>query len=290
PSSGGTTVLAILGMLQQFPPSQREPDSTGFLHLFAEASALAFADRDTYVADPDFVSVPTAGLIAPEYLSARAALIDPARAMPTASAGDPRWPQAAQRVDYLTSVSPELQSTSHFSIVDSDGNALSLTTSVESAFGSRLLVRGFLLNNQLTDFSFVPRGANGERIANRIEAGKRPRSSMAPTMVFKDGKPVLLIGSPGGARIIDYVAKTLVYALDHSRAPAEAIASPHIVALNRGVELEQGRWGDEVRSALSALGHTIKEVPQTSGLHGIWLGEELLGVADPRREGATGGE
>ncbi len=179
PSSGGTTVLAILGMLQQFSIEQRKADSVTFYHLFAEASALAFAaDRDTYVADPDFVAVPTAELVAPDYLVARAALINPSKAMPTATAGEPRWPKAA-RVDYLTAASPELLSTSHLSIVDRFGNAFSMTTSIESAFGSRVLVDGFLLNNQLTDFSFTPRDQNGKRVANRIEPGKRPRSSMA---------------------------------------------------------------------------------------------------------------
>lgn len=290
PSSGGTTVLAILGMLQHFSTEQRQPGSTGFYHVFAEASALAFADRDTYVADPDFVSVPTTGLVAPDYLAARASLIDSTTTMPTAPAGEPRWPQAAKRVDYLTMPSPELQSTSHLSIVDSFGNAFSMTTSVESAFGSRVLVDGFLLNNQLTDFSFTPRDPDGKRVANRIEAGKRPRSSMAPTIVFKDDKPVLLLGSPGSARIIDYVAKTLVYVLDGSLPLSEAIASPHIISLNKGVELEQGRANEAEKNALSALGHSVKEGPQSSGLNGIRFDEKgLTGASDPRREGTAEG-
>lgn len=289
PSSGGTTVLAILGMLQQFPAAQRPADSVAFYHLFAEASALAFADRDTYLADPDFTAVPTAELIAPDYLAARAALIDPAKAMPTATAGEPRWPKAAH-VDYLTAASPELQSTSHLSIVDRFGNAFSMTTSIESAFGSRVLVGGFLLNNQLTDFSFTPRDQSGKRVANRIEPGKRPRSSMAPTIVFKDKQPHLLIGSPGSARIIDYVAKTLVYVLDGDRTLAEAIASPHIVSLNRGIEVEPGAVSDSTKAALTALGHPLKEVPQSSGLNGVLIEQErLTGASDPRREGAAAG-
>jgi gamma-glutamyltranspeptidase/glutathione hydrolase len=289
PSSGGTTVLAILGMLQQFSADQRKPGSVDFYHLFAEASALAFADRDTYVADPDFIAVPTQELVAPDYLAARAALIDPKQATPAASAGAPRWPQAAH-IDYLASASPELLSTSHVSIVDSFGNALSMTTSVESAFGSRVLVDGFVLNNQLTDFSFTPRDQDGKRVANRIEAGKRPRSSMAPTIVFKDAKPLLLIGSPGSARIIDYVAQTLVYVLDGKLGLDEAIASPHIVSLNRGVELESGKVGEAEKTALTAFGHTIKEVPQSSGLNGILIEQKgLTGVSDPRREGVAKG-
>ncbi|MDB6060027.1 MAG: gamma-glutamyltransferase [Verrucomicrobiaceae bacterium] len=289
PSSGGTTVLAILGMLQQFSPEQRAPSSAGFYHVFAEASALAFADRDTYVADPDFTSVPTAGLVAPDYLAARAALIDPAKTMPMATAGEVQWPKAAQRVNYLASASPELLSTSHLSIVDNFGNAFTMTTSVESAFGSRIFVDGFILNNQLTDFSFTPRDADGKRVANRIEPGKRPRSAMAPTMVFKDNKPMLLIGSPGSARIIDYVAKTLVYVLDGTLPLSDAIASPHIISLNRGIELEPGR-SDAEKSALMALGHSVKEVPQSSGLNGIFIDRKILtGVADPRREGTAAG-
>lgn len=290
PSSGGSTVLAILGMLQAVGPAQREPDSLAFYHHFAEASRLAFADRDTYLGDPDFVAIPLAGLVAPDYLAARARLIDPAKAAVEVSPGQPTWPRAAA-VDYLRSASPELVSTSHISIVDSFGNALSMTTSVESAFGSRVMVDGFILNNQLTDFSFTPRDQAGRQVANRIQPGKRPRSSMAPMIVFKEGRPVLLLGSPGGARIIDYVAKTLVYILDDSLRMDAAIASPHIIAMGRGVELEQGRVGAGVDGGLEALGHLVKTQPQASGLNGIAIDERgLSGVSDPRREGTVGGE
>lgn len=310
PSSGATTVFAIMGMLQRFTPAARAPNTAEFAHLFAEASRLAFADRDTYVADPDFVAVPAAGLIAPDYLAARAKLIDPQRAAPMVSAGHPALPlqrappeKAAAR-HYLTAASPELISTSHLSIVDAAGNALSMTTTIESAFGSRILVDGFFLNNQLTDFSFTPRGTDGKRVANRIEPGKRPRSSMAPVIVFRAGKPVLLLGSPGGARIIDYVAKTLLYSLDNQMSPQTAIASPHIVAMNRDVELEQrsgGEFGttalDELKAALEKRGHNVKIAPQSSGLNAIWIeekkrieGKRLTGSSDPRREGAVGGE
>ncbi|HEY3698097.1 MAG TPA: gamma-glutamyltransferase [Spongiibacteraceae bacterium] len=291
PSSGATSVFAILGILQHFPIAQRQPNSAAFAHLFAEASRLAFADRDTYVADPDFVAVPTEGLIAPAYLAERAQLINPHQAAATVQAGQPAWPKAAAHQPYITSPSPERISTSHLSLVDRFGNALSMTTSVESAFGSRVLVDGFLLNNQLTDFSFVPRDTAGTRVANRIEPGKRPRSSMSPVIVFRDGKPVLLLGSPGGARIIDYVAKTLAYSLDNQISIAEAIASPHIVAMNRGVELEQGSSNEQLKPALEALGHVVKLMPQSSGLNGISIdGKKLTGSSDPRREGAVGGE
>ena len=291
PSSGGTTVLGILGILEQFDPAKRPPDSVAFFHLFAEASRLAFVDRNTYVADPDFIEVPTAGLVAPDYLAQRAKLIDPQHAMASVPLGWPAWPRKAARIDYRPSRSPELISTSHLNVVDADGNALSMTTSIETAFGSRLLVDGFLLNNQLTDFSFAPRGPEGQRIANRIEPGKRPRSSMAPMIVLRDDKPVLLIGSPGGARIIDYVAKSLLYILDDQLPLAQALASPHIIAMGNAIELEQGRVGSAAQDQLRALGHKVVEVPQTSGLNAILLeGGALVGSSDPRREGVAAGD
>lgn len=290
PSSGGSTVLAILGILEHFTPEQLTPQSTSFYHLFAEASRLAAVDRDTYLADPDFVAVPSAGLIAPDYLAQRAKLIDPQRTMPTVTAGHPAPPQAEAAYNFLTSQSPELVSTSQISIVDAAGNAVSMTTSIETAFGSRLLVDGFLLNNQLTDFSFVPRAADGQRIANRVEPGKRPRSSMAPIMVFRGEKPVLILGSPGGARIIDYVAKTLAYTLGSGLSMSTAIASPHIIDMNRGLELEQGRVDEATKDALTKLGHSVTELPQTSGLNGIWIEQQLHGSSDPRREGVAAGD
>lgn len=297
PSSGATTVFAILGMLRRFPAETRQPNSVEFAHLFGEASRLAFADRDTYLADPDFVTVPSEGLIDPDYLAARAKLIDPQHAAASVAAGQPRWPAKAAAQNYLTANSPELAGTSQISIVDGAGGALSMTTTVESAFGSRILVDGFFLNNQLTDFSFTPRDAKGQQVANRIEPGKRPRSSMAPVIVFRAGKPVLLLGSPGGARIIDYVAKTLLYNLDNGLSPQEAIASPHIIGMGRNLELEQDSSAEALKPALEAQGHSVKVAPQSSGLNGIWIeekkrieGKQLRGSSDPRREGAVGGQ
>ena len=300
PSSGATTVFAILGMLQRFPADTRPANSAEFAHLFAEASRLAFADRDTYIADPDFVAVPADGLIAPDYLAARAKLIDPTHAAASVSAGQPHRP--AKAAAYLAAASPEIVSTSQISIVDNAGNALSMTTTVESAFGSRIFVDGFFLNNQLTDFSFTPRDTTGGDVANRIEPGKRPRSSMAPVIVFHDKKPVMVLGSPGGARIIDYVAKTLVYSLEYGMTPREAIASPHLIAMNRGIELEQ-EGNEALKPALETRGHNVKIMPQSSGLNAIWIEEKkrieggkliasksLIGSSDPRREGAAGGE
>jgi gamma-glutamyltranspeptidase/glutathione hydrolase len=294
PSSGGTTVLAILGMLEQFPPQQLQPGSIDFLHLFGDASRLAFADRDTYLADPDFVPVPTRGLIAPDYLAARARLLDPAHALPAVGPGQPAWPAKAAAIPYRQATSPERISTSHLSIVDADGNALVMTTSIEGAFGSRLMVGGFLLNNQLTDFSFVAKGVGGRLVANRIEPGKRPRSSMAPTLVFRDGKPVLLTGSPGGARIIDYVARNLLYTLNSGMAIDAAIASPHIVNVGQMLELERGRFDEPTKAALRARGHQPVEIDQTSGLNNIAIerdgsGTVLRGASDPRREGTVRG-
>jgi gamma-glutamyltranspeptidase/glutathione hydrolase len=220
-------------------------------------------------------------------------LIDPQHRMATATAGQPEWPADKAAVNYLTSQSPELISTSQISIVDSDGNAVSMTTSIEAGFGSRLFVDGFLLNNQLTDFSFVPKNADGKLVVNRIEPGKRPRSAMSPMMVFQDDKPVLLIGSPGGARIIDYVAKTLMYLLDSPMPLDAALASPHVIELNqgRGLELEEGRVDPAVQEQLRALGHRITEIPQTSGLNVIRIESSgLNGGSDPRREGIPAGD
>ncbi len=292
PSAGGIAVLEIIGMLEHFDAAEKVPGSTGFYHLFAEASRLAFADRDAFVADPDFAFVPSAGLIAPVYLSDRAQLIDPARSMAAATAGQPALPEGARQVRYQPARSPELASTSQLSIVDAKGNAVSMTTSIESAFGSRQLVDGFLLNNQLTDFSFAPTDKTGKLVANRIEPGKRPRSSMAPLIVFKDNRPVLIIGSPGGARIIDYVAKTLYYLLASDMPLAQALASPHAIELNQGLELEQGRFDDGQREALRGLGHRlVDEIPQTSGLNVIEItADGLRGGTDPRREGQALGD
>ncbi len=288
PSSGATTVLAILGLLQRFDPATQPPGSTPFLHRFAEASRLGFADRDAYIADPAYIEVPTAQLVAPDYLRHRAALIDDQRALPTVAPGAPAELGVGEKKQ---AKSPELISTSHLSLVDSRGNALVMTTSIETAFGSRLLVRGFLLNNQLTDFSFTSADNAGKPVANRIEPFKRPRSSMAPTIVFRGGEPVLLLGSPGGSRIIDYVARTLLYTLDGGMALDTAIASPHVAHVGAGLELEAGRFDADQRRALEALGHTVQELPQTSGLNGIVIGEEsLMGAADPRREGRVSGE
>ncbi len=290
PSAGGLTVLQILGILENFNLASLQPASLEAVHLFAEAGRLAFADRGFYIADPDFVSVPSNELIDPEYLRRRAALISLDRALTTeAQPGELSLQPAfvGGKDD-----SPEFPSTSHIAIVDRYGNAVSMTTSIEDAFGSRLLVRGFLLNNQLTDFSFSPTTGDGKPVANRVEAGKRPRSSMAPMMVFdQNGKLVMVVGSAGGARIINYVAKALVAALDWKLDSQQALSVPNFGNRNGPTELEAGTSVADLKSALEALGHSVQVVEQTSGSHAIMLTEQgLIGGADPRREGSAIGK
>lgn len=287
PSSGGTTVGAILGMLGQFPLNEYEAGDSELTHLFAEASELAFADRNTYSADADFVSVPSQSMVAPQYLARRAELIDSERAT-EAVAGDPQSFDEPR----LEAASPEMPNTSHLSIVDRYGNGVSMTTSIETGFGSRLLVKGFLLNNQLTDFSFVPRDAKGSWVANRIQPGKRPRSSMSPTVVFDhDDQLRLLVGSPGGSRIIDYTARTILYHLGLGMPIADAIAAGNIGAIGRRVELEPGYFSADTVALLKKLGHQVAERNLNSGIHAIALIDgELRGGADPRREGSAMGK
>jgi gamma-glutamyltranspeptidase/glutathione hydrolase len=296
PSSGGIGVLAILGVLEQFPMRDLRPGSATAVHLFAEAGRLAYADRDHYVADPAFIAVPSAGLVAPEYLRGRAGLIRPERSMQRASPGSPAGAGARLGADATL----EAEGTSHVSVVDAPGNAVSMTTTIESQFGSRIFVRGFLLNNQLTDFSLAPE-ANGRPAANRVEPGKRPRSSMAPTLVFAPGGrssgPVLrmTLGSPGGSAILNYVAKTLVGVIDWKLDIQQAISAPNMGSRNRATELEKGTALEEVAGALQAMAHPVAAVELTSGVQGIVVGPRgphftLTGGADPRREGTVLGD
>lgn len=284
PSSGGTTILAILGLLEAY--EIRYGEHADWHHGFIEASKLAFADRNAYVGDPAFVSVPTLGMIDQDYLHQRAKLIRNHSVLNNVNAGLP--PGAEPR---LSSNSPEFPSTTHLSIVDTEGNVVSMTSSIETAFGSRIMVGGFLLNNQLTDFSFMPRAANGVLLANRVQSGKRPRSSMSPTIVFKDDRALLVIGSPGGTRIINYVAGSLYRILVKQLPVAEAIADGHIIAMGYGVELESGRADESTLIRLRERGHNIVLRDQTSGLHVIRIDEKvgLEGGADPRREGEISG-
>lgn len=309
PSSGGVAVAQILGTLQaleqrdpRYALAQLKPQKTNLpaglepapqaVHLIAEAERLAYADRGLYVADSDFVAVPVAGLIAPDYLAQRAALIGE-RSLGKAEPGKPRGIQVA----YAPDRSPMRISTSQVVAVDDQGGAVSMTTTVEAAFGSHLMVQGFMLNNQLTDFSFIPE-ENGQKVANRVEPGKRPRSSMAPTLVFDRASGELLasVGSPGGSQIIEYVAKSLVGMLDWNLDPQAAVGLPNFGSRNGPTELETGQFSPGLKQALKAQGHELNEIDMTSGTQAIVRVRDAQGKdswaggADPRREGEALGD
>lgn len=286
PSSGGIAVLQILETLERFDMKAVRPDSAEAIHLFSEAGRLAYADRERYAGDDRFVSVPVAGLIDPAYNHARSLLITREKSMGKAAAGLPSGIKTAMADgDTL-----EFPSTSHISIVDKNGNAVSMTTTIESFFGSRLFVHGFPLNNQLTDFSMTPT-ENGRPVANAVGPGKRPRSAMSPTLVFdQQGKLLMVIGSPGGSVIINYVAKTLVGVLDWGLDIQAAISLPNVGSRNGATEIESGSAAENLIGTLRALGHEIRSFDLSSGLHGIVrTANGWQGGADPRREGIAKG-
>ncbi|WP_053123810.1 gamma-glutamyltransferase [Pseudomonas sp. P1.31] len=309
PSSGGIAVAQILGTLQALEtrdprlsltplkpvktdkPAGIEPAPQA-VHLIAEAERLAYADRAQYVADTDFVPVPVKGLVDPGYLASRASLIGE-RSMGTAKPGTPPGVQVA----YAPDRSPLRISTSQVVAVDDLGGAVSMTTTIEAAFGSHLMVQGFLLNNQMTDFSFIPE-ENGQKVANRVEPGKRPRSSMAPTLIFdrNSGEFLASVGSPGGSQIIEYVAKTTIGLLDWNLDPQSAISLPNFGSRNGPTELEQGQFSPTLIQALKDKGHAVNEIDMTSGTQAIVRVKDaqgnatLEGGADPRREGEALGD
>nr|WP_229464509.1 gamma-glutamyltransferase [Massilia sp. 9I] len=300
PSSGGIAVAQMLGMFETMDMKALAPGNgvpgPDALHVFSEVGRLAYADRNRYAADTDFVPLPGRGLpslIDKTYLAQRAKLVG-ARSMGEAPAGKPPGMDMAWHWGKDNAI--ETPSTSHVAVVDGYGAGLAMTTTIEDAFGSRQMVDGFILNNQLTDFSFASRDADGP-IANRVEAGKRPRSAMSPTVVFdrKTGKLVLTVGSPGGPAIINYVAKVLVGTLDWGLNVQEAISLPNFGSRNGPTELEVGRFPSTTIEALNARGHKVRLGEQTSGLHGIQRIEVhgvplWYGGADPRREGVAKGD
>ncbi len=290
-SSSAATVLMTLGMLENFDVAALGAETVGSTHLITEAYRLAYADRARYLADSDFYPVPMAGLLDKSYLKRRASLIRMDKSMGTPVAGVP--PGVAQPMG--SDKSADLPGTSHMSIVDAAGNVVAMTTTIESAFGSKQMVHGFLLNNQLTDFSFVP-VSNGVPVANRVEARKRPRSSMAPTIVFDGaGRVQLVVGAPGGSSIIQFVTKTLVGVLDWKLGIQEAINLANFGA-QTGVTtvLERGGGNQNLQAGLEAKGHVVTVADINSGLHGIAASRAphagWLGGADPRREGVALGE
>jgi gamma-glutamyltranspeptidase/glutathione hydrolase len=285
PSSGALAVGQILGLLEGYDLSAG-PKDPNVLRLIGDASRLAFADRGRYVADSDYVPVPVKGLLDPAYLAARSKLLSGDDALPEVAPGTPTFDHA---LNWADDMAIELPSTSHISIVDSMGNVASMTTTIENGFGSRLMVRGFLLNNELTDFSFSSH-ENGVPIANRVEPGKRPRSSMAPTIVMKGDKPVLAVGSPGGSRIIGYVAGAIIAHIDWGMDVQQAASLPHAVNRFGTYDLEEGTEMAVSVDALENLGYKTSTRALTSGLHMIAIGDGLSGGADPRREGIALGQ
>jgi gamma-glutamyltranspeptidase/glutathione hydrolase len=290
PSSGGLTLLMALIMLERFDLPSKSPLSTTAAHWMLEAQRLAYADRDLYIADADFVDVPVEGLLDRRYLAGRAALIDLA-----SSTGEKAAPGDVPRKrtqHFAPDNSLQLPATSHLSIVDGAGNALAMTTTIEAAFGSRLMVRGFLLNNELTDFSFRPE-VDGRPVANRVEGGKRPRSSMAPTLVFDpEGRLNLVAGSPGGSQIINYVMKTVIGVVDWGLDPQAAVELPNISNRNGPSEVERRADADALASSLAARGHKVERGLLVSGLQAIQILPDgtLLGGADPRRDSLAAGD
>ena len=285
PSSGGVTVGQILGLLERFDLKALGPNDPAAWHLFAEAMRLAYADRLQYLADPDVTEIPLDGLLDRTYLRERSQLIDPSKAGGMRAAGSP---PGAAKAAFAPQLDQSRPSTTHFSIIDGDGNIVSMTASIEGPFGSHIWVNGFLLNNELTDFSAVPT-QDGKPVANAAAPGKRPLSSMSPTIVFDaEGTPVLVIGSPGGKSIIAYVAKTLIGVLDFELPLQEAIDLPNVVNQNGPTRIEDRPDTERLSVALEALGHEVKRTRLTSGLNGIDLRSEPgTGAADKRREGTV---
>lgn len=274
PSSGGSTILQALGMIQTFPLDEWGKDDPRSWHIIAEASRLAFADRNYYIGDPDFVETPGDALYDKEYVKKRAEEINMVYANPLASNGRPA----------------KEEGTSHMSFVDQYGNVLSMTSTIESAFGSHHMAGGFFLNNEMTDFDFTPYRDDGELSPNRVQGGKRPRSSMSPTIVFDDKEPFLVVGSAGGSRIIGYVMQRIISIIDWEQSLKDAVDAKNILSRGPELEVENGTDG-LLLSGLRARNQIIEEGEQTSGITAILFhNDSIEGYADPRREGIASGE
>ncbi|MBJ7537260.1 gamma-glutamyltransferase [Marinomonas transparens] len=286
PSSGALTVGQILGITQEFDLANMGAHSAQAWQIIGDASRLAFADRGRYMADTDYVPMPQ-GLLDKAYLKARAQLITQGKALEKVAPGEPAWNHPIALAD---DIAIEFPSTSHISIVDKEGNAVSITTTIESGFGSNVMSHGFLLNNELTDFSFKSH-QDGYPIANRLEPGKRPRSSMSPTIVMKDSQPYLVVGSPGGSRIIGYVAKTLIAHIEWGMDIQQAISLPNMVNRFGTYDLEKGTSAESFEKPLTDMGFKVSIRDLNSGIQGIVVNTgELLGGADTRREGLVLGD
>ena len=294
PSSGGIALAQTLLLLERFTLRGYPPGSLEAVHLISEAQRLAFADRNRYIADADMMSVPVRALTSHGYIEKRAELIQPWKSMGRAEPGRP-WTQQLLNVPALDTTR-EIPATSHMSAVDAAGNAVALTSTIENVFGARLFVRGFLLNNQMTDFALKPTDEAGNLAINRVEPGKRPRSSMSPTIVLdRERRLVMTLGSPGGARIIPYVVQALVGTIDWRLDMQRAFDLPHHANLNGKTQVEEGTGLAGLVDDLQKLGHEVEIVPMTSGLHGVSVvrrGDkvQLVGGADPRREGVAAGD
>ena len=282
PSSGALTISQILGMIEQYNISELGPSNPDTWRIIGDASRLAFADRAVYIADTDFVNVPIKELTDQNYINKRANFLNSKKKIEKVKAGNLISKSSS---NWIEDISLELPSTSHISIVDKYGNALSMTTTIENGFGSRLMTNsGFLLNNELTDFSFKS-FKNGKKIANSIAPGKRPRSSMAPTIILKNNKPVYILGSPGGSNIIGYVINAVVSLIDWKMNVQEAASIPHGINKYGTYYLEKNTFLSELRPSLEAMNYKVKLKEFSSGLNIIFINDKLYGGSDHRREG-----
>ncbi|MEE3294822.1 MAG: gamma-glutamyltransferase [Pseudomonadota bacterium] len=281
PTSGGITMLMMLKMLERFDIESEHPNSANFIHLFSEAGSLAYADRDYYIADPDFVDIPVNGMLNEDYILGRSKLIKKETSLRDRKPGKPKgYTKFSKNVDISR------PSTSHLVIVDNFGNSISLTSTIEGPFGSHLMAGGFMLNNELTDFSLIPK-KNGLFVANRVEANKRPRSSMTPTIIFNpEGEIYALTGSPGGNSIIGYVTKSVMAMIDWDLSPQDTVSLPHFMRKGENTELERGTDIVRYKQFLEKKGHKVVVIPKVSGLQIVKKKNKgFIGGTDPRGEG-----